>query len=374
MDMNPTQLPVKLLLNAESFGFGPTAAIADFFPYLRKSFQYIGFVGRGHSLDLQRSFEYDEIIDLSGREPSAFDAIVSEYDLFFTALHFDKAERAAALGIPTIIYDPLTWFWPEIPPVVARKEVLYLAQGFHGVKKLIQDKEKKFGQPLVVPPLIKRVARESCPTILLLNLGGLINPFWSIQTCCDYAIAMIRAVKEVADPSLELRILCSSQVVRLIPDEGIQTFSREEVKTLLPQVRIAIQTPGLANIYDAAAHDLPTLFLPPANDSQGQQLDLLRDHDQVDACIDWDELPCGKKIRYRGEQKNVLEQIGYQVEHLACPETARCLSVLIRDALEELTGDSPLRLPTLLDRFGEGGAEQVANFVEAKAQKELIYV
>ena len=35
----------RLLLNAEPFGFGPTAAIADCFPHLREHFGKVGYGG-----------------------------------------------------------------------------------------------------------------------------------------------------------------------------------------------------------------------------------------------------------------------------------------------------------------------------------------
>ena len=67
MDSNDTQkLPLRLLLNAEPFGFGPTAAIAGFFPHLRGNFATIGYMGKKHTLDLQKGLPYDAIHDVTG--------------------------------------------------------------------------------------------------------------------------------------------------------------------------------------------------------------------------------------------------------------------------------------------------------------------
>jgi hypothetical protein len=62
---NTEQTKQRLLLNAEAFGFGPTAAIADCFPFLKERFSTIGFIGSGHTLDLQRPLAYDAIHDVS---------------------------------------------------------------------------------------------------------------------------------------------------------------------------------------------------------------------------------------------------------------------------------------------------------------------
>ena len=56
----------RLLFSAEPFGFGPTAAIAAFFPHIHKKFPDIGFIGERHALDLQRGLPYRAIHDSAG--------------------------------------------------------------------------------------------------------------------------------------------------------------------------------------------------------------------------------------------------------------------------------------------------------------------
>lgn len=46
MDLKDIKNETRLLLNAEPFGFGPTAAIASFFPLLRPHFENIGYIGK----------------------------------------------------------------------------------------------------------------------------------------------------------------------------------------------------------------------------------------------------------------------------------------------------------------------------------------
>lgn len=363
MVKNPTRLPIKLLLNAESFGFGPTSAIAEIFPYLREAFEYIGFVGSYHTLDLQRSFPYDEIIDLSGKDLLAFTTVVEKYDLFLTALNFGKAERTVALGIPTIIYDPLTWYWPKIPAVVANKEVLYLAQRFHGVRERFEREKESFGQYVAVAPFTHLQERDKNPNILLLNMGGLINPYWPSDCYKKYVHTVIQAVKAVADPSLKLEIICSNQISQLLPDENIRTYTREEILALYPKVKIAIQTPGLANIYEGAVMGHPTLFLPPANDSQGQQLDLLREHNQVDAFIDWEN-----KVSYKAPQREVLDQIKERIMDLS----SASLTKQMQEGLESLSQKTTLLLPSLLKQFGTGGVQEAAEIVILKSQEMVL--
>jgi len=100
-------------------------------------------------------------------------------------------------------------------------------------------------------------------------------------------------------------------VLQALPELHAQTLPRDEVIALLPKIKVLFQTPGLANIYDSAAYGIPTLFLPPANDSQGQQLRMIQAFDQVDECLDWHQIGNGDPIDYHNEQPVVLERIAY---------------------------------------------------------------
>ena len=133
-----TASKARLLLNAEPFGFGPTAAIAECFLHLRPLFQTIGYLGKGHTLDLQKPLPYDRIHDLEREENP--EAVFADYDIFFTALDFEMAGKALAHGLTVIIYDPLTWYWKTIPAVV-RDVDLYIAQNFFGVEERLKSAE-----------------------------------------------------------------------------------------------------------------------------------------------------------------------------------------------------------------------------------------
>lgn len=342
-------LPFKLLLNAEGFGFGPTAAIADFFPHLRKHFAYMGFAGSGHCLDLQRSFDYDAINDL---EKEDFEQAVSKYDLFFTALDFERAAVAVKLGKGTIIYDSLTWYWPEIHPV-AFKDVLYLAQAFHGVKEVIE--KNPFSNPVIISPITPSnvVAKER--SLVMINMGGLQNPFWTTETCLLYAHMVINAFDAAYQGDDPVVILTSKTIAQELNDPRVTNKNRDEVVAMLPQVKYALQTAGLSNIYDSAIYDIPTLFLPPANDSQGRQLELLIANQQADLWINWEG------IDYKTSQKEILKNIAAQIKPL-----------LLKEPLLHLSRLTESRTKELIKQFGTGGAKQAAQQVIKYAQHLIL--
>jgi hypothetical protein len=146
-----------------------------------------------------------------------------------------------------------------------------------------------------------------------------------------------------------------------------RTYSRDEMTEVLAQSKFAFMTPGLGNMYDAAAHDIPTIWLPPANDSQGRQADLLSANGLSDGRVDWADLRSGGKIDYKADQVRVLGQIGDAVSRFTPEVLAEMLAPQFRDAARL----SPGKARGLLDRFGTGGDREVARHLAEFGGVEL---
>lgn len=102
---------MKILLNAEAFGFGPSASVSAIFDIIKNNFSdyILDYIGQGHTLDLQAKLPYNKVLTYTNEEE--FKTIVKEYDFFITALDFEKARLAKEIGIKTIVYDTLLWYW-----------------------------------------------------------------------------------------------------------------------------------------------------------------------------------------------------------------------------------------------------------------------
>lgn len=364
---NTEQTKPRLLLNAEAFGFGPTAAIADCFPFLRKHFSTIGFAGTGHTLDLQRPLAYDAIHDVSLLEETALNEIFAQYDIFLTALDFAMAEKALGQGLTVCIYDPLTWYWKTIPAVV-RDVDLYIAQNFFGVEERLKSAEFAAANCQTVAPIVGQQPdnqsngkADSTKDLVLVNLGGLSNPLWTGNEALTYA----RQILEAVLPTLagqKVVVAANSAISAALAHLGAKNLSREQMQVVLQQAKYALMTPGLGNIYDAARFDTPTIWLPPANDSQGQQLALLNQSSQVDGLVDWHQILPVSAIDYSADQGAVLKSIAAALEQGQSSKRAKTrLAKLLRQQIKALPQNS--RLTALVERFGSGGAQHVAELV-----------
>jgi hypothetical protein len=130
-------------------------------------------------------------------------------------------------------------------------------------------------------------------------------------------------------------------------------------------------TPGLGNIFDAARFGTPTIWLPPANDSQGRQLHMLAEREMVDGHLDWHTFISPQaRIDYNAPQQEVLKQVAAHVD--ACAGNTRRRDSLKRtmtpmfDSLKtKLIGNAT----ALMFELGSGGADKVASLVVEQARK-----
>jgi hypothetical protein len=284
------------------------------------------------------------------------------------------AERACRAGLWVAIYDPLTWYWKNIAPVVKSCD-LYLAQDFFGVRERMSGEAASFGQAEVIAPVISATPSwrgERWHT--LLNLGGLNNPYWSAQDTLAYARLVVESVVRSGAVQGPLIIAANATIASELRQYGAHNFSRAQMQSVLACAKYAFMTPGLGNIYDAAHHAVPTIWLPPANDSQGQQLRLLAANNMADGALDWPDFVPGAAtaaLDYKGDQAQVLQQLTALVASTAgSAELQQNLAGRMEKLVAEITDPShPGACTALTARFGGGGAEQLAQTLLDQAEK-----
>lgn len=370
----------RILLNAEAFGFGPSAAIAAIAPLLQKARFSISYIGEAHTLDLQRQIPYQNIFDVTNLSPAKrqqlLQTLAAEYDLFFTAMDFNMAQLAKQAGMKVGIYDALTWYWrkestdtdheltlgwPDIRPIVQSAD-LYAVQKFYGVEKKIRATSGLLPHTTFVAPIVQKVTARGMRDTVLLNLGGLQNPAWNFEDTVLYARLIIDTVKRVLAPDESLTVATSSAVAEAVDEPDCRSHTRAEMIKVLAKTKYALMTPGLGNIYDSANYGIPTVWLPPANDSQGQQVTILEQHGCLDARVDWKDF--SHPIDYMQPQQKVLGDISRNLR-----EAGDSTSILetfhstIKAKLEVVAPLLKSKTSKLLDTFGHDGQVEISHAI-----------
>ena len=202
-------------------------------------------------------------------------------------------------------------------------------------------------------------ARKS--EITLIDLGGLQDPFWPVEVPVAYARAVIEACGALAPSDIPVHIVVSQGIAERLRIDRTSCRPLSEMPTLLSRSHFAFLTPGLGNIYDAANSQTPAVWLPPANDSQGRQLHLLRSEGLYYPGADWEDL--GVRVDYLQEQSFVMAAIKERISWLGTVEGRARLVDTLRRSLSKLEATEQSSQDNLIRKFGRGGADAVVTIV-----------
>jgi hypothetical protein len=355
-------LPLRVLVTAQAFGFGPAAAMALVFDHLRPRVRYLAFAGAGHTCDLHVNLPYDAVHRLPDvGTGEAFGRLCAEHDAALVSCDIPAGEAARAAGIPFGFYDPIPWFWPEWPSVFESAD-LYMCQAFFGVRERVHDTRRP--NVVVVPPMVPGLSQAATTRgrHVLMNLGGICNPLHSQETSVSYARLVTTIVPVAARLYAEVHVATSQLIAGPMQHDvpAARTLPPRQVQHLLGISELAAMTPGLGNIYEAAALAKRVFWLPPANASQGQQLVLLQQNGLAPFAADWhDILPARAPIDYWKSDPTVAKDIADAIED-AWNDRAAAERLRARFLQAHREPATPNPLHALLDRFGAGGDRHVA--------------
>ncbi|WP_416968870.1 hypothetical protein [Streptomyces sp. 4F14] len=353
----------RILLNAEAFGFGPAAASALLAEELAACGAELGYIGGGHTLDLQHRPPYTAVHDITDlSEPARLErlrGLAGEYDALLTSMDFALGLTARQAGFRVAVYDALAWFWPWVWPVVRDESVLYLAQDFFGVRERVAGERELAGRAVVVPPLVEPGAGwAGGGRQVVVNLGGLCNPFWDAGEVQAYARFVVEGVRGGVPAEYSVAVVTSEGIARELGDSvsgvTVGTYRRAEVLDLLRDAPYTFMTPGLGNIYDAAAVGVPAVLLPATNTTQARQAEAVAANGYCDGHIDWADL--GQTVDFGNGAPDMEGVLTSALSELDGDSDGR----FAHRVKESLTAMGTGRAAGLLTRFGAGGARAAA--------------
>jgi hypothetical protein len=333
---------LKTLFIAEAFGFGPASKLLILARQLRaRGNMTTTYLGDGCSYELCSAGPFDTVMygdptDLR-QEAVLYQQLISA-DVLVSSMEFKPLATARNLGLTTILFDSLFWMWPDLS--CDPKDVdLYICQNFLGVKDRVSELERS-GNFLVVPPL---TLAEDCEWrgggTVLLNFGGMDNPYADKAGVLGYAACMLRVLLEECRRwglGLEVcgRSWVNQQLGRMFSDDFVcfGTLAPEAFVARLRQARCLVTSPGLETLYEAFTLGIPTFILPAQNNSQAYQAHRLRRDIPRLAGVEW------RDILETDLLERPLAPAELTQQTLACAarlEGDASANAMLRDALRE---------------------------------------
>lgn len=364
----------KILIWTSSFGFGPSAAAANFHGHLRGFFDHIGFAGKGLAFDLQRGLRYEALYDTAQMDKHSIDQMLEEYDYALICGSLKKAKKAKEAGLTVFFYDDLTWAWPdEIIKQLIETSDLYFAQDFFDVEerlaKFSEARNVRIISPIVCRDWFER-RFEIHHEYIVVNFGGLQNPLIDTKDMALYATQIAQSA-HAAFPSKRI-VMCGSRAIAdALPELPIQTIRYHSMPEFLSKAEFAMMTPGLGNIHRAAASNIPTIWLPPANATQGIQLTHLEKCGFADASLDWRKF-IGSQLYYNGDEAQVMQSISeVWKQRMTDPSTQDALTSLMREAAAGLELTKSSKVSAVLDYFSSNGGAEMCKWVIERVYRDF---
>lgn len=351
---------MKIAFNAEPFGYGPAAAIYLIKRKLEPIISWSTYIGKGHTLNFNTDKIYDSIVDISFRSKEELLSIIDSHDFFITACDFEMASLGKLTNTKIILYDMLTWHWEKIPEIINEIDI-YIAQDFFGVKERIDSISMRQGKTFISEPIIPEetftVAHKEGT---LFNIGGVSNPFLSDNLASDFVTTILGVLNDKLlniDRSIQFNInpkLISSSLL-----ETVNVDPHESAKRL-SKANLAILSPGLGNIYESSYYSKSVIWLPPLNNSQGQQLSFLRKHFPKTLHLDWSLFIPEIEINYFDEQPKVMEIIKSCMQRFIKEEEIQVRFMdIFNECVDNTASNDDNAHKELINLFGENGLNQI---------------
>ena len=311
---------MRILVSAESFGYGPVTTGLNVVKELRKYPDVtLDFIGSGIALEQAKlsgyflNFYVCDTYDLDSLRK--YKDILSSYDAYLSAENLNGAIFALENGLYNTYYlDNLMWMWDKIPTELNNvkkyfiSEIIPCHQNFARIGKAIKN-------PVFVGP-IRQVETKKCPSQnqLMINIGGAESFLLDHHLIVNFYDKLINDILEV--PELErfsTIILCGgSRVIKGIKLKGGNpkvkkcTLSHDEYLKEMEKSSYCIMASGLGNFIEAVGKNKNIMFLPPINYSQLQQLEYYEENKFGFDIINWSDFDFYEDIpKYLDEETGV---------------------------------------------------------------------
>lgn len=277
---------MKVLVSAESFGYGPISTCLDVVKELKKFDDVsLDFIGSGISLEqakLSKYFDKFYECDTYDKEDlKKFADVYKEYDIYFNSENI----QGAIFGlnyIKNVYYvDNLVWMWDEIPAELGKVKKYFISETFS-----CKENFKRIGNvienPVFVGPVrnLKINTNKKIKNQILINIGGASSFLFDQSIINKFYNKIINDILESSSINkFDSIIICGgsevlSNIVLRRPNNKvlIKTLSHDEYLNAMNESKCLILSSGLGNFIETLNSKKNIMYLPPINYSQLLQL------------------------------------------------------------------------------------------------------
>jgi hypothetical protein len=254
------------------------------------------FFGSGVAYDLAKLHTFDEMYKLDSHDREKIVKILRTADIFVNVMDFPMGRLVKEARCVYFLIDSLLWFWSSLPEGVQYADIYFCQNFFCPVESKIQAYKLKNAK--VIGPIINNNFKHfPKKDQVIINFGGLENPYIEIGSNSNYPFIMLTILFPILQTHFSsILVTGRERVMEMCRSRFSETKSlrfrnlsqREMLEELCQSVAL-LTAPGIQTFYDAS-DKVPIFCLPPQNDSNIRNLDILVEHKVIKHYLTWRDL------------------------------------------------------------------------------------
>ncbi|WP_240420355.1 hypothetical protein [Paenibacillus periandrae] len=331
---------MKILVTAESFGYGPIITCLNVIEKLkRRTVGTFSFLGSGVSMEQAKLSElFDEYVEcdtFSSADLKKHDGVFNEASFIVSSENIEGAIYGVKAGKKVFYIDNLFWMWDEIPQELGEVDTYFIAESLDISSNLSRFKNS-IRRLKIVGPLRQVAHSESIKNNnkvnqLLINFGGAESFMIDKHLIYDYYECLLSKILDVTTETFSSILVCGgSGLIKELQSRTTKlsllsfcTFSNEEYLEKLNESTSIVLSPGLGNFFEVLNQTVPVLFIPPINFSQFWQIEDYKKYSTAFDQINWSNFEWGHHVDRCAKEELGVNQVLQNVKYFLESERAQ---------------------------------------------------
>lgn len=368
---------MKILVSAESFGYGPITTGLNVLQELKKYPNIeLDFIGSGIALEQAKLSElFDNYYLCNTYDFNDLNKnidIFKRYNVFLSSENVNGAIFALEHGLKNTYYiDNLVWMWDEIPSGLNNVKKYFISE-IIPCKNNFNRIGKNIVNPVFVGP-IRKIEKKSCKSKnqLLINVGGAESFLLEHDLIIKFYSNIINDIlsSNLIDNFDSIIICGGSGVLKNITLEKenkkikICTLSHGDYLKELENSSYCILASGLGNFIESVGKNKNILFLPPINYSQLLQLDYYNEEKLGFNIINWNEFEFYKEIPKFLDEETGVNMVVSNIKQYLLKDYRSIILKKINEFLNSNQSDFFERRGNYIDSFDGNASSFIANTI-----------
>lgn len=368
---------MKILVSAESFGYGPIATCLSVIKELKKHDDVsVDFIGSDISLEqakLSGYFDKYYVCDTYDFESlKKFEDIFKQYDIFFSSENVNGAIFGLQFIKNTYYVDNLVWMWDKIPNELGKVKKFFISETFS-----CQENFNRVGNvienPVFVGPIrdLKTLDIQNKKNQLVINVGGASSYLFEQSVVNEFYNKVINDILSTEEINrFDSIIICGGSKVidnlRLEKEKSnvkIATLANEEYLKVMAESSHCIMSSGLGNFVETLNKNINIMYLPAVNYSQLLQLQYYDKMKFGFKNFNWDLFDFYKYIPMYLDEVTGVNMVVENIKQFNSNNYRDLINKFIREYLTESQQESFELRKKFFDKFDKNASIIIANTI-----------